>query len=177
VNRLAWAAFAVLAATSPGAAQDGEPNAIAENFYRVYSTFHPSDGIPDVKGRAKYAVVLSDDLNTLLAQAGAAEDKFGAAHKDSPPLVEGDLFTSNFEGATSYTVSPCVVSDGKARCKVALIYQSAGDKPVGWTDTLMLVEASKGWAIDDIGYGASWAFGNKGTLKQTLKRVIDDAGS
>ncbi len=118
---------------------------------------------------------MSDALNALIARAGAAEDKFGAAHKDSPPLVEGDLFTSNFEGATSYTIAPCSASGHAASCRIALVYQSPGDKPVTWTDTLMLVQTEKGWAVDDIAYGASWAFGNKGTLTQTLKHVIDDA--
>ena len=171
-----WLAALAAAIAGPAAAQATDPNAAVEGFYRVYSTFHPSDGIPDDKGRAKYAPVLSDALNALIARAGAAENKFGAAHKDSPPLVEGDLFTSNFEGVTSYTIPPCAAEGRAARCRIALIYQSPGDKPVTWTDTLILVQTEKGWAVDDIAYGASWAFGNKGTLKQTLNRVIEDVG-
>ncbi len=171
-----WLALLVAAVAGPAGAQGNDPNAAIEGFYRVYSTFHPSDGIPDDKGRAKYAPVLSDALNALIARAGAAEDRFGAAHKDSPPLVEGDLFTSNFEGVTSYTIPPCTAEGRTARCRIALIYQSPGDKPVTWTDTAILVQSEKGWVVDDIAYGASWAFGNKGTLKQTLSRVIEDAG-
>jgi hypothetical protein len=167
--------FATAVAVGGAGAQGNEPNAVADSFYKIYATFQPSDGIPDAKGRAKYAAVLSDNLNTLMAQAGAAEDKFGAAHKDSPPLVEGDLFTSNFEGATTFTIAPCSVSGAKARCKVTLVYQSGNDKPVTWIDALVLTQTNKGWAVDDIIYGGSWAFGNKGSLVDTLKHVIADA--
>jgi hypothetical protein len=168
--------FAAALVACSAVAQGGDPNAVAGGFYRVYSTFQPSDGIPDAKGRAKYAPFFSDGLNALIAQAGAAEDKFGGAHKDSPPLVEGDLFTSNFEGATSFMVAPCSVSGGTARCKVALVYQSGNDKALNWTDMLLLTQTGKGWAVDDIYYGGSWAFGNKGSLVDTLKHVISDTG-
>jgi hypothetical protein len=169
------AGLAAFVVAGSAAAQGSDPKATAEGFFRIYATFQPSDGIPDAKGRAKYAPVMSDALNALIARAGAAEDKFGAAHKDSPPLVEGDLFTSNFEGATSFTIAPCSASGRTASCKIALVYQSPGDKPISWTDALMLVQTEKGWAVDDIAYGATWAFGNKGTLTQTLKHVIEDA--
>jgi hypothetical protein len=41
-----------------------------------------------------------------------------------------------------------------------------------WTDTLLLVRTADGWKIDDIAYGGSWAFGNKGRLSDTLKQAI-----
>ena len=158
----------------------GSPEAGAAAFYAVYSTFHPSDGIPDAKARARYAPTVSRSLESLLAQASDAEIKFGSAHKDSPPLIEGDLMTSNFEGATSTEVENCVTKNLLvANCKVALVYDpgtNAG-KQVHWTDTLILISSGGDWKVDDVVYGATWAFGNKGRLTESLRRVIADAGA
>ena len=144
----------------------------AEGFYGVYKTFHPSDGIPDDAGRARYRPVLSPKLDALLAQAGDAEKRFAAANKDSPPLIEGDLFTSLFEGATDVKVGTCATSGQTGRCTAALTYASPGNKPTQWSDTVYLVNTPAGWRVDDIGYGGTWDFGNKGRLSETLGQVI-----
>ena len=66
----------------------------------VYGSFQPSDGIPDAGARARLQPSLSPALNKLLSDAAAAQARFSAKIKDSPPLIEGDLFSSLFEGAT-----------------------------------------------------------------------------
>ena len=148
-------------------------------FYAAYSTFHPSDGIPDAKGRAKYAPFLSPALETLLVQAHEAEQKFARANRGSPPLIEGDLFTSNFEGATSFMVGACKGDVKSARCTVALTYEDSKDnlknKPLNWDDTVYLVATPSGWRVNDIGYGGSWDFGNKGRMSETIKGAIANA--
>jgi hypothetical protein len=167
----------------PLAAHADAPSDMAktvEGFYAAYATFHPSDGIPDAKGRAKYAPYISPRLEKLLADGDAAEDRFAKANKDSPPLIEGDLFTSNFEGATSYRVTACRGDANKATCSAALTYDDRSanpkDKPIAWIDTVYLTATPGGWRVDDIGYGATWAFGNKGKMSDTLKSAIADAG-
>jgi hypothetical protein len=152
----------------------------ANGFYAAYSTFHPSDGIPDAKGRAKYTPYISPALNRLLARGDAAETKFAAANKDSPPLIEGDLFTSNFEGATAVKIGACAGDGNSGRCSVTLTYDpgktsNPKDKPFSWTDTAYLVNTPEGWRVDDIGYGGNWDFGNKGRMTETLKVVVRDA--
>ncbi|MBV9992754.1 MAG: hypothetical protein JOZ72_15850 [Alphaproteobacteria bacterium] len=146
-------------------------------FYAAYATFHPSDGIPDAKGRAKYAPFVSPSLEKLLADGARAEEAFAKANKGSPPLLEGDLFTSNFEGATSYRLGACDAT--LKTCKVDLTYddrsQNPKDKAVTWTDTVHLAATQDGWRVDDIGYGATWAFGNKGLMRDTLASVIRNA--
>jgi hypothetical protein len=111
----------------------------------------------------------------------SAEEAFAKANKDSPPLIEGDLFTSNFEGATTFKVGACSTGGNSGRCAVALTYddrkQNPKDKPVTWTDTVYLVATPSGWRVDDIGYGATWAFGNKGRLADTIRGAITNAGN
>ncbi len=152
----------------------------ANGFYGVYATFHPSDGIPDAAGRARYQPFLSPALDALLARGAQAEQGFAWADKGAPPLLEGDIFTSNFEGATAFKVGACSGDAKTGRCTVALAYDDRGahpgDKPLAWNDTVYLVATTAGWRVDDIGYGATWAFGNKGRLTDTLKSAIADSG-
>jgi hypothetical protein len=171
-----------LFATSANAADIDAMGKDVSGFYAAYRTFHPSDGIPDAKSRAKYAPYISAGLNGLLAKGDAAEGKFAAANKDSPPLIEGDLFTSNFEGATTIQIGACA-GDGKTgHCAVNLAYDpgktgNPKDKPFHWTDTAYLVNEAGGWRVDDIAYGANEDFGNKGRMRDTLKMAIADAGN
>jgi hypothetical protein len=178
--RLAQASLVVFlvgtgAAFAAGAEDAGQ---VVNGFYGAYSTFHPSDGIPDAKARAKYEPFISSAMDALLKQGADAEGKFAKANKDSPPLVEGDLFTSNFEGATSYKVGACTGDAKVEKCTVALTYDAGPkEKPIVWNDTVFLVATSSGWRVDDIGYGASWAFANKGRLSETVHGVIADAAN
>jgi hypothetical protein len=181
--RVGALAALLLLVASPCVAADADAMAkVTAGFYDAYKTFHPSDGIPDAKGRAKYAPSISAELNRLLADADAAESRFAAANKDTPPLIEGDLFTSNFEGATTLKIGACA-GDGKSgHCAVDLTYDpgktgNPKDVPFHWADTAYLVNENGGWRIDDIGYGGSGDFGNKGRLRDTLKMAIDNAGN
>ncbi len=146
----------------------------AEGFYTAYRTIPPG-GIPDIDARAKLEPFLSPALDKLLGEGETAQMRYAKATKNmSPPLIEGDLFTSLFEGATSFKVGACL-SDGRGgHCQVTLGYVHGQDKPLAWTDTVYLVRVGSGWGVDDIAYGASWAFGNKGRLTSTLKDAIRD---
>ena len=53
-----------------------------------------------------------------------------------------------------------------------LSYTEPGKAPFVWTDTVFLVNTPAGWRVDDIAFGGTWDFGNKGSLSETLKQVI-----
>ena len=167
------AAIAAGFAGPAGAADDNDAMRSAANgFYGVYKTFHPSDGIPDSAGRARYQPFVSPALDALLKQAADAEDRYSKANKDSPPLVEGDLFTSLFEGATGVSIGICSGDSQRGRCAANLSYADPGGKAVSWTDSVELVNTPAGWRVNDIVYGGTWDFGNKGALSGTLRQVI-----
>ena len=179
-NRTLIAALVVAAASTSDALAADDPVSVANSFYGVYATFHPSDGIPDAKDRAKYEPFISPALDKLLIDGQAAEAHFRSVTKNmSPPLVEGDLFTSNFEGVTALHVGACTNAGQTAHCAVSFSYRSdrKNEKPVTWTDTVYLIHTANGWRVDDIGYGATWAFGNKGRLKDALANAIRDGNS
>jgi hypothetical protein len=170
-------AATALSQTSSAPTDLQQATAAAEGFYAAYATFHPSDGIPDAKGRAKLEPFISPTLDKLLIDGEAAERHFRDVTKNmSPPLIEGDLFTSNFEGATAYHVSACSIAGNAAHCTVAFGYRGGPEdsKPVNWTDKIWLVRTNTGWKVDDIAYGGDHAFGNKGRLKETLQNAIRD---
>jgi hypothetical protein len=150
------------------------PDAAASGFLSAYGSFHPSDGIPDSAGRARLQPFLSPALNKLLADAAAAQARFSTKLKDSPPLLEGDLFTSMFEGATQWKLQPCAISGNQARCPVAFTHAGPNSKPINWTDALLLVNTPQGWRVDDIAYGGGFQFGNTGRLSDTLKTVTSE---
>lgn len=161
------------------AASDAAATDAAKGFYSAYASFQPSDGIPKASARARLTPYVSTSLNQLLADADNAEARFVGHNKNAPPLIEGDLFTSNFEGATTYSVRKCEAQGATARCVVDLEYdpKTTGTKPVDWSDRLYLLRTGSGWRVDDVGYGSTAAFGNKGRLSDTLKEVIRNAGS
>jgi hypothetical protein len=173
------AALAIFCAKACFADDAADMSKTVNGFYAVYSTFHPSDGIPDAEARAKYTPFISPALEALLIRGNEAEQQFAKANKNSPPLIEGDLFTSNFEGATSFIVGDCKGDANTGRCAVEFTYDdskvNSNDKPLNWTDTVYLVYTPSGWRVDDVGYGASWDFGNKGKMSDTVKSAIANA--
>jgi hypothetical protein len=169
---VALTAAVVANAAIAGSGEGDRMAAVVGGFYGVYQTFHPSDGIPSAADRAKYAPFLSPALEKLLSEAEAAEAHFAKSNKDSPPLLEGDLFTSLFEGATSVAVGACTGDSAKGRCLVRLEHDDKTEKPTIWSDTVFLVNTPAGWRVDDIAYGGSWAFGNKGRLTELLNQTV-----
>jgi hypothetical protein len=58
-----------------------------------------------------------------------------------------------------------------------LTYDDKKEAPQHWTDTVYLIKTNLGWRVDDIGYGATWAFANKGRATAVLHHVIADSGN
>lgn len=161
--------LAMILVTPAAADETAAMRASATGFYGVYKALHVS-GVPGDDDRGKFAPFLSPRLEALLKQAAAAEAGFYRANKDVPPMVEGDLFSSLFEGATDFTIGDCTPDGAGGKCVVKLSYSDAANKQA-WTDTAYLVRTPSGWRVDDIGYGGGWDFGNKGRLSQTLQQL------
>jgi hypothetical protein len=173
---LGVAAVVVIAASASACASAGSGGAqkAAKDFYAAYATL-PKGGVPDAAGLAKLDSLITPALASLLAAAAKAEDAHAKATKnEEPPLIEGDLFSSLFEGASAASVGAC---KGDAQCAISLTYDDGKEKPVTWTDTAVVVSTDKGWRVDDIAYGGTWDFGNKGKLSDTLKAVVAESAA
>jgi hypothetical protein len=182
ITRLArWAvgfAALILMPTQAGAASPGlaSPQAAAQAFYNIYEAQTRTGALPDATARMHYAVVLSPRLNSLLAQAQAAQVRFSARVRGlAPPMLGGDLFTSDVNGATGWSVGACTGDGTGARCSVALTFRKPGARPVQWHDTLVLAHTPGGWKVDDVVYDPGFAAGNTGSLSQMLKMMGAEA--
>ena len=171
-------AFALVFLATPALAA-GDPATAVNDFYGVYSAQHAQGGgIPDATVRLRFQPVLSPRLNKQLADAASAQARLTAKVKNAvPPVLEGDIFSSLFEGAGAWKVGDCQTTAKTARCSVALNYTppaTAGSKakPANWNDTVVLVNTPQGWKVDDVIYDAGFAFGNTGKLSDMLAMVI-----
>ena len=165
--------FFALVAAAPARA-DNMASA-AERFYATYLTLPRTGGIPDAAARVRYAPLMSPRLTKLIADAAAAQTRFLRNNRNAPPLIEGDLFSSLFEGFSQFKIGTCTGEGNSGQCGVALTFVAARQKPVTWTDSVMLVNTPSGWKVDDIAYKAGFAFGNTGLLSDTLKMTVAQA--
>lgn len=165
----------------PAWAQGAGPAAGVSAFYAVYQGQPGHGAIPDATGRLRYAAVLTPRLNKLLNDAAAAQARISARVKAGgpksalPPMqLEGDIFSSLFDGATGWKPGPCLGDAKVQRCSVLLSHvgKQPTEKPVNWVDTLVMVNTAAGWKVDDVVYDANFAFGNTGKLSDMLQMVV-----
>lgn len=165
----AWAGFV----GQSQAQADSRLEHAANAFYRIYLTTRPT-GIPNAAIRAKFSPAISHTLARLLERADSAERHYAKVTKRLvPPLVQGDVFTSLFEGAENFTMRDCKHTEAATVCRVELRYGSSSNTAL-WVDKIHLVRSSGRWVVDDIEYGGDWGFTHKGRLKDLLRKVITD---
>lgn len=164
----------VFSASAQADSANADMTKIVDGFYRAYESFHPPDGVPDASVRGRFEPFISSSLKSLLDDAASAQNRYQQLTKGKyPPLIEGDPFTPNFDGATSYSVGTCASDTRGAHCAVALTFDGGKDKPRSWTDTVRLVHTNDGWRVNDIDYGGTWDAGNAGRLSETLRSAIE----
>jgi hypothetical protein len=105
----------------------------------------------------------------LIAKLQAAMAEQAAFMKknpdEKPPFVEGDLFTSVFEGAQTHAEGSARISEDTAEVQVQFTYSESGNTTT-WKDTLILKKSAKGrWLVDDVRYGGN----SRGLLSEALE--------
>lgn len=148
------------------------PKAAVTGLYDTYIKLK-TRGIPSSKELAQYKPYITPELAGLLKSADDVEIKYKEETKgEVPPLVEGDIFSSLFEGADSFKVLSCEEKGESATCILEFKNTNPGDgKTFTWKDTVMLVKG-KSWLVSDVEYKGDWDFAVKGNLSDMLKSVI-----
>lgn len=161
---------------SAGLADAPDPAIVADAFYRTYLTIR-SPGVPNAEQRARLRPFLSTTLDAELEAADKAEQLYRAKTKGAaPPLVEGDLFSSLFEGATEAAVKECVVQPPFVRCPLQMTYADPKTKQrVQWQDVLVLARQRGNWRVHDMTYQGEFGLGRNGTLRGFLRIVVKES--
>ncbi len=147
------------------------PAQIAETFYRLLQA-HPLVDLPEPAQYRDFRPLLQQSLLRRLEQAYAVDQQGHRAEPEpTPPLSQGSLFTSLFEGMTDFELIACQSKKMTSRCQFRLIYDNQG-KTVEWQDELRLRQGRLGWQVEDVVYGGNWDFAPKGTLTSRLDTII-----
>jgi hypothetical protein len=161
--------FATLFVGCKSAARESA-TAVVQQFYAATITGHVS-GAPTTEQLATLAPYLSDTLRALLAAARTRnEADIARAPDEKPSFAEGDLFSSMFEGPNAVAVFPDSARGSSRVATVRMTY--TGSPPVTWVDRVVLTEQAGRYVIDDIEYGGTWDFANKGTLRGSLAAAL-----
>lgn len=155
--KTALALLLLLSAALANPSEKSSPKEIAAQFYRTCLKLKIS-GLPNAKETKLLAPFLSQDLQKLMQVAKRKQAKFIKEHPDEkPPWIEGDLFSSSFEGSHGYRIGTPVLQNARAEVPIHQFYRD-GKKIIRWSDTLILTRTHKGWVVSDILYKATWDF-------------------
>ncbi|WP_034298373.1 hypothetical protein [Herbaspirillum sp. RV1423] len=166
-----------LVAAACSASREQEAKDLVNSFYQTHQSSHPS-GALSLKELITFRHFFSVRLFDLLKDVSVAEEAHLAqTDSQTPPLVDGDLFTTHPKGASTYRLLGCEVSDSNGVCSVELIYSDAKlQSPVKTVDRIALTRDARGWVIDNIEYGGN--NGNstgmhQGDLQKNLHLILD----
>lgn len=176
IRRRHWAALLALllaVPTAPAATDEAAVRETAQRFLGFYFNDY-GRGLPDQAALAKLAPLTTKSFQKSLERARAAEDchrrKVG---NTEPPLVQGDVFTSLFEGATRGAIGSVRIDGHQATVEMNWVHGSEADggQPVAWTDALLLKQGKRGWRIRDVEHRGDWQFTYRGKLSGLLDGV------
>ena len=150
---------------------------VVSSFYKMHQSVRPV-GALTLNELITFRHFMSVNLFDLLKDTSVAEEARIAqsAQADAdplPPLVEGDIFTGNPAGASTFRIVNCDIGERDSKCAVELIYSDAKLKaPAKWTDQVLLTRDARGWVIDNIEYAKGAAPMRSGTLQAVLTRLL-----
>ncbi|WP_374437837.1 hypothetical protein [Inhella sp.] len=169
-------ALALLLLPVAASAGTNSPQQTVEAFYR-WRMASAMSGAPRGEELQQLRPWLGRELLCLLQAAGELRDRAAAAQPDEkPPFVEGDLFSSVFEGPQRLTLGP--LKRGQQQSLLDLHFEAdTGAQPplFRWTDRAHLRLEGGRWVLVDIEYRAPIEFGNRGRLRDSLREALEPA--
>ena len=139
------------------------PAAVVSAFYKQRLALNFS-GAPTPQQLQALSPYLSQHLQALLERAWQKRERDRArAPDEKPAFAEGDLFSSLFEGPTSFAIAGNEVLVHEYAVTVRFKHEETT-----WKDTVRLANKQGRVVIVDIEYGGDWPFAAKGTLVSAL---------
>lgn len=131
-------------------------------------------GLPNEQQMQALAPLLTPELRQSMEAARAWQSAEIArmqaqGSEDKPPFIEGDLFSSLFEGAQTARAVAFTRRGDRIVVTLDRSYGAGADR-VQWQDRALLRRVGERYRLDDIEYGGDWAFqAGTSTLRNTLK--------
>lgn len=145
----------------------GDPREAASTFYTSMRDLH-IEGLPQGGAWRSLLPRLTPELAAAFQEARRQQKVFLKMNPgDKAPWIEGDLFSSLFEGPQAFVIRPAKVSGPVAEVPVELTFTDRGHTQ-RWTDTLILHQTPRGWLLQDVRYGGKWPFAPSGSLLEVL---------
>ncbi|MDX1440324.1 MAG: hypothetical protein R3284_10530 [Rubricoccaceae bacterium] len=171
---LILATTCIASADTDSSAADIE--APVKQFLQFY--FHEyKRGLPGESQLPDLASFVTPQLLDLFEAAIKGENCYMEKNNyEGPSPVQGDLFSSLFEGGTSATYQLVDQKAGKATYEIEWTNDSeyAGSEPFVWKDRVIVVETGDGWLIADFAHLGTWDFMMKGDVSQILQSVANE---
>lgn len=153
----------VLAALFLLAATASSPQSLVDQFYRTYIPHKPA-GLASGKSLARLKPFLSTKLIASIDAALAYQkDQEKKNPGDMPPFIEGDFFSSLFEGPSSFKSSAAAPDGDTWKVPVHFKYEK-----VQWDDVVIVTKEGGRYVIDDVIFGGAGEFNPKGRLSERL---------
>lgn len=153
-----------------GCGPSGSPTGVVCQFYERYLDLRPV-GLPTEEQQAELSPLLTERLQRMISVARARQSEFAEQFPgEKPPLVDGCLFASLFEGPTSFELAsapPVVTADGGTR--IAVKFRT--DDDFAWEDVVVVRREPDRFAIDDVEYAGAGEFNPAGRLSDTLEHA------
>ena len=146
---------------------------VAQRIFDQITALHVS-GLPNDSQMQVLAPLLTVELCQALDAARAwqrseVERMQREGSDDKPPFIEGDLFSSLFEGAQTARAVAARLDQDRVVVTLDRSYGQGADQ-VRWQDNAVLKRVGEVWLLDDVEYGGGWAFqAGTTTLRNTLQ--------
>jgi hypothetical protein len=171
-----------LLAIAPARAADG-PATTVERFYATYIP-NRHGGLPSGAELERLQPFLSQRLHRLIVDAWASNESWAKRHPDEPseageppviykpPFVDGDYFSSVFEGPKTFKVERAVGNDARGWKVHVQFWHDADEK--GWKDVVVVRKERGRYVIDDVLFSGAGPFNPEGRLSEILKARDED---
>jgi len=163
--------LALLVVTACTSSSINTAPSVVQRFYAT-TIAQKVTGAPTSEQLAALSPYLSDTLRALLDAARRQNEAEAArAPDEKPSFADGDLFSSLFEGPNAVDV---IADSARGDLRVATVQMTStsANPPVTWTDRVVLRSHDGRLVIDDVEYGGTWDFANKGTLRASLASAL-----
>lgn len=157
----------LLVACAPETTTPATPEKAAAKFYAKRLALK-IQGLPDEQQLAALAPYLTPELRALFVAASREQQDFMKKHPDEkPPWIEGDLFSSLFEGVSTHQTGAATIARDRAEVRVDCTYTWRGETS-RWHDLIILRQREGRWLVDDILMKGEWAFKSGASLRGVL---------